>query len=68
MPDIREVLAAHLDPDRDSSLAVRGIYGYWLPSLVVLDEEGTRSRLTDIFPSEQDLQPSYEAAWDSYII
>jgi hypothetical protein len=67
-PEIREVLDAHLDPDSDPSLAVRSIYGYWLPSLVVFDEEWVSSRLSDIFPEGESLKPLYEAAWDSYVI
>jgi hypothetical protein len=37
MPEARSVLEAHLDLARDSSLAIRSVYGQWLPSLVYVD-------------------------------
>jgi hypothetical protein len=37
MPEVREVLEAHLDPANDPSLAIRAVYGQWFPWLVLLD-------------------------------
>jgi hypothetical protein len=35
MPEVQEVLDEHLDPTRNSPLAIRAIYGRWFPWLVI---------------------------------
>lgn len=37
MPEVREVLEAHLDTRREPSRAIRAVYGWWFPQLVLLD-------------------------------
>jgi hypothetical protein len=68
MPEVQEILDAHLDPRRDPSLAIRAVYGWWFPWLVLLDAEWARSRLRKIFPREEALQDLRNAAWTTYII
>jgi len=68
MPEVRKVLDKHLEPDHDSSLAIRAVYGQWLPWLTQLDSEWTASRLQKIFPSEKQYRDLLDAAWDTYVI
>jgi hypothetical protein len=37
LPEVKEVLDKHLDKDHEPSLAIRSVYGRWLPWLVLLD-------------------------------
>ena len=38
-PEVKAVLDAHLDVNRDPSLAIRSVYGQWFPWLVLLDRD-----------------------------
>lgn len=67
MPEVREVLEAHLEPDEESSLAVRAVYGRWLPWLILLDEAWTAEHLAMIFPDEPDGSVFADTAWSTYI-
>ena len=68
MPEAREVLDAHLDPTRDPSVAIRAVYGQWLPWLVLLDEAWTSTSLRRVFPEDTNLLALREAVWDTYIV
>lgn len=68
MPEVSEVLEAHLDPIREPSLAIRAVYGYWFPWLVFLDEEWARTHAEKIFPQDEKNKDLFEAAWNAYII
>ncbi len=65
MPEVREVLDTHLNLAHDPSLAIRAVYGWWFPWLVVLDEEWARKHVAHIFPI--DRQNYYVAAWNAYL-
>lgn len=66
MPEVREVLEAHLDPASDPSLAIRAVYGQWFPWLVLLDCAWATAKVPCIFPAERtDLR---DAAWETYIV
>jgi hypothetical protein len=67
LPEVREVLEYHLNPQADRSLAVRAVYGRWLPWLVLLDREWARTHLEDILPSDPTLRVYWDAAWETYI-
>jgi len=67
MPEVREVLNAHLDPEREPSLAVRAVYGQWFPWLVLLDREWVLENVNRIFPVGQLEQLYFDAAWSSYL-
>lgn len=67
MPEVREVLNLHLDPEYDSSLAVRAVYGDYLPWLVLLDQKWVSENLAKIFPKEENLRNFQRAAWGTYI-
>ncbi len=68
MPEVREVLDKHLEPDYDPSLAIRSVYGQWFPWLTQLDSEWSVSRLQKIFPAEEQFRDLLDAAWETYII
>jgi hypothetical protein len=68
MPEVREVLEAHLDPERDPALAVRAVYGQWFPWLVLLDQEWATTHVSNIFPLDESLKDLREAAWETYIV
>lgn len=65
LPELREVLEAHLDPRADPSLAVRSVYGQWFPWLVLLDSTWAAAQAGAVF--EQDDADRWAAAWGSYV-
>jgi len=67
MPEVRELLEAHLDPAREPSLAIRGVYGQWFPQLVLLDPDWARTHAETIFPQDPESEAFFEAAWNTYI-
>ena len=68
MPEVKEVLERHLNPSEDPSVAVRSVYGRAFPWLLLVDEEWSRTRIDDIFPSDVDQSDLWEAAWETYVI
>jgi len=68
MPEVGEVLEAHLDPAHDSSLAIRAVYGQWFPWLVLLDEQWAREHATQIFPLNEEEESYFDAAWNTYVV
>ena len=67
IPEVRAVLRAHLQPQQDPSLAIRTVYGRWLPWLVLLDDRWVVENASQIFPRETELSAFGDAAWDTYI-
>ncbi len=67
VPEVREVLDRHLDPAIEPTMAIRSIYGFWLPNLVALDRSWVESRLNRIFPEDPAGARLRDAAWDAYI-
>jgi len=68
MSEVREVLDEHLELSRDPSLAVRAVYGQWLPWLALLDRSWVRDRVSKIFPLDESQGAFRDAAWGTYII
>jgi hypothetical protein len=66
MPEAAEVLDRHLHPEVEASLAVRAVYGRWLPWLLLLDESWTIERLPLLFPYQGN-EALAETVWDTYI-
>ncbi len=66
VPEAREVLEKHLDPDVEPTRTVRSVYGYRLPQLVYLDGGWVEERLAEIFPGEDARAHLREAAWETY--
>jgi hypothetical protein len=68
MPEVQDLLEAHLDPAKESALSIRSVYGQWLPWLVVLDKGWTARHLPCILPRDPRLAPLRNAAWDAYLL
>lgn len=68
MPEVREVLEAHLDPATDPSLAIRAVYGQWFPWLVLLDRAWAADQVDRIFPAAPEGSELRDAAWETYIV
>jgi hypothetical protein len=66
MPEAGEVLDRHLHPEVEVSLAVRAVYGRWLPWLLLIDESWTIERLPLLFPHQENEELA-ETVWDTYI-
>lgn len=67
MPEVREVLDHHLDPDHDPLLTIRAVYGQWFPWLVLLDAHWAAQSTVRIFPSEAAFRTLRDAAWQTYL-
>ena len=67
MPEVRAVLEEHLDPDTDPSLAVRAVYGKWLPWLILLDERWVSANISQILPPAPNHASLRDAVWGTYI-
>jgi hypothetical protein len=68
MPEVKELLEKHLDPAQDPSVAVRAVYGRYLPWLLLVDPEWTKTYIKAIFPKSQFKTSLYLAAWETYLI
>ena len=68
MPEVRDVLKRHLDPNNDPSLAIRSVYGQFFPWLVLLDHQWASQNAQRIFPQQEAQAEYFEAAWGGYIL
>ena len=66
-PEVKDVLDAHLDVNREPSLAIRSVYGQWFPWLVLLDRDWAVANAGKIFPSEDAAIDHWHAAWNTYV-
>lgn len=67
MPEVREVLDARLEIEREPTLTIRSIYGRHLSSLAGLDWDWLRTNVNRILPLGQDDPPRFSAAWESFV-
>jgi hypothetical protein len=67
MPEVRAVLDAHLDVEREPTLTIRSVYGRHLTSLAGLDWEWLRTSIRRILPEGAEDPPRFTAAWESFI-
>lgn len=65
VPEVGEVLDEHLEPGRDTSVAIRAVYGWWLPQLVFLDPAWVLGHLERLFNDLAD--EASLAAWHAYV-
>jgi hypothetical protein len=65
MPEVRQCLDRHLDPDFEQSPTVRSVFGRWFPWLVLLDRRWVERRLEAIFPA--DAPSVRDAIWETYL-
>jgi SOS-response transcriptional repressor LexA len=62
---VKKILEEHLDISRDSSLAVRSVYGRFFPWLYSHDHEWVMKMAPRIFPD--DHEELWYAAWEGYL-
>ena len=67
MPEVRDLLAARLDTATDPSVAVRAVYGEYLPWLALIDQGWVTAHLRHIYPASPDYANLRDAAWNAYI-
>jgi hypothetical protein len=67
MPEVRSVLEHHLDPRVEPSLAVRSVYGRWLPWLLLLDERWLTDHVDVILPAAPERATLRNTAWSTYV-
>ena len=67
MPEVRTVLEQRLSPEAEPSLAVRAVYGKWLPWLILIDERWVVANIARILPRTAELCELRDAAWDTYV-
>ncbi len=67
MPEVRVVLEQHLVVAVDPSLAVRAVYGRWLPWLLLLDERWVVDHLTGLFPVDEAHVAYRDTVWQTYL-
>ncbi len=68
LPEVRDNLDAHLDPAREPSEAVRGVYGSQLAQLLSLDRDWLAARISAILPSDPEHAGMRRAAWDRHLL
>lgn len=67
MPEVREVLDAHLDVEREPTLTIRSVYGRSLTSLAGLDWDWLRANVSRILPEGAEDPARFTAAWESLV-
>ncbi len=67
IPEVRTVLEEHLEPDSEPSVAVRAVYGKWLPWLILLDERWVADNIARILPPAPEFAVLRDVAWNTYV-
>lgn len=67
MPEVREVLEAHLDPALEASAAIRAVYGRWFAFMLMLDNRWASAAVERIFPRDPGSDPLRDAAWEAHV-
>ncbi len=65
-PEATRILDNHLETTREPSTAVRSVYGYWLPWLIVVDPDWVRANLDRLLGDLSS--PGQLAPWDAYLV
>ena len=68
MPEVQTVLDFHLVPENDPSIAVRAMYGRFLPWILLMDKEWVTKNLNKIFPPGGFSNPLYNASWSTLLL
>ena len=66
LPNVRDVLEAHLSIKFDPSLSVRAVYGEWFSCLYRINKEWASGLIPILFSLERDKQEYFLAAWYSF--
>lgn len=64
---VRGTLEAHLDPEKESSPAVRAAYGARMAALINIGEDWFESQLPALFPADAELAPLRLVVWNSFL-
>lgn len=67
MPEAREQIEKHLKPCHDPALAIRAVFGEWLPELVRLDREWVSQNIKHFFPEEAGWSLQRDTTWAAYL-
>ena len=67
MPEVRDVLEAHLNVEREPTLTIRSTYGRHLTALAGLDWDWLRTHVERILLVAQDDPRPFSAAWESFV-
>ncbi|MEV7227313.1 hypothetical protein AB0M79_09870 [Polymorphospora sp. NPDC051019] len=67
VPEVTQVLDAHVTPAADPALAVRAMFGQHLQALLRLDPDWTSRHLCDILPIEPEHTRAWRAAWNGHL-
>lgn len=67
LPEVFNLLASHLDPKVDGSVAIREMYGMQFGLLAWLDHVWLGQHLTALFPADNKLRHLDRFAWNSYL-
>jgi hypothetical protein len=68
MPEVREVLEAHLDVSREPTRTIRSIYGENLSRLLWLDRNWLFANLDRILPVDEEQYSFFRAAWTGFVV
>ena len=68
IPEVLKVLETHLDISHEPSLAIRAVYGQWLPYLAAIDPKWVKDNIPKILPEDKVNILFYDAAWQTYIV
>ncbi len=68
IPEVADLLEAHLDTSRERSLGVRAMFGLALPQLAALDERWLADHITALFDVPANLDHLRRATWEAYCV
>ncbi len=68
MPEVERVLDAHIDPEKETSLAVRSVFGRWLPNLDFMAHPWVERSLPKLFPTAERHTRLKAVVWETYVI
>lgn len=62
-----ELFDYHLDLEAETSLAIRSVFGRWLPYLITWDSSWVKKHRSAILPTDPKLQDYWDAVWGTYL-
>jgi len=65
--EAKKVLEEHLNIEKEKTLTIRAVYGWWLPILVYLDKNWVKKNLDKIFPKKKSLESFWLSAFETYL-
>lgn len=68
MPEVSAALDEHLDTASDPSIGIRSVYGRVFPQLHLLNPDWAESRVSTIFPLDQESAAWFKASSEAFIV